>query len=127
MTARARLALAALVVLALSGCATSGAPPMQPLPQETYLHALEDATQVYETTRQAIHRAHIDGLITDKQNERIAKVGRKAEASLRTAAAALNAWIALGETVNHDDLDKALLSARRAVADLVGVWAGGVK
>lgn len=121
---RAPLALAVLCALVLAGCASAPSAGPQPLPQEAYLHAIEDATAVYETTRQAVHRAHADGLITDEQHERIGKLGRKAEGALRAASDALDAWLALGGVVEPADLDNALLAMRRAVADVAAAWGG---
>lgn len=115
------LALVCVAVAGLtSACTTSVSP--QKSAEERYLHALEDATQVYETTRQAVQRAYISGAITEAQRDTIAPYGRAAEKALRVATGSLNAWLALDGATDSGNVEDDLAALQTAVAVLVNKW-----
>jgi hypothetical protein len=106
-------------VLALAACATDG---VQRSHEERALHAIQGANAAYEEVLLSAGRAYTDGIIGDAQLEQVRTAGRVAEQALRTAKAALEAYLAIGSSVGTAGLDAALADLQEAVTGLLRIW-----
>lgn len=125
MTRARRLApLVLLLVLVLAGCAS--APRQERSPHGRWLAAVDDATVLYNATRDAVAAAKKAELIPPDRLAKVDEAGRLAERSLRTFASAVEGWVLLGGAVGSEaEMELARAQAAQAIARLVSLWGGG--
>lgn len=133
-TARAALATIILAVFATS-CASGGggqASPQPEPPEARYLGALAKATREYNELRVTIQAAYAaDGRaaaegrprkLAPGAREDLDLAGRGAEAALREAAAALDAWLALPSNSTRTDAELEFAGLATAMRNLRDAW-----
>lgn len=119
MTGAARCLAPLALLLLLAACASAP----QASPQQRWLRAVDDATTVYNATRDAVAAAKGAGLIPPDRVAEVDRMGRVAESSLRTFAGAVQVWILVG-TGDETDVELARAQAAAAIARLVAAWGG---
>ena len=109
-----------LLAVAMAACATTAKAPLTETQKvySTYGRSLEVAVTVYSDSLKAAGEAAARGAITEDQLASVRAVGVKAEAALRTAKVALDAYLRSQTSTAGADVAAKFAAAQSVIAEL---------